>query len=78
MELPDWVWDELKPRTTGAAGLCVALAVFRYGITPPTTTGSASAARVELEASMQSLAGMARISKRALEDAVKELQKEKS
>ena len=31
MEVPNWVWDELRFRTTGSTGLLIALAIFRHG-----------------------------------------------
>lgn len=75
MDVPEWVWDELRPRTRGTAGLLVALAIFRYGggARAEAFPNEGIAHRARVNATMRQLAGMAGVSPRAAEGGVKEL-----
>jgi len=75
MEVPNWVWDELRFRTTGSTGLLIALAIFRHG-------GGRNAEafpregiehRARVRTTLNSLAKMAGVAIRSAEEAVKEL-----
>ncbi len=65
MEVPNWVWDELRPRTAGTTGLMVALAILRHG--EAAQAGGSTAGGTRLKATVQTLASMAGVSKRAVE-----------
>lgn len=75
MEVPDWVWDELRPRTTGSAGLAVAMAILRHGTRSREGAPGYGAGhtRVQVKATMQQLAKMAGVSTRTAEGAVGDL-----
>lgn len=75
MFVPDYVWDELRVRTTGDSGLLIALAIFRHG-------GGRNAEaypregiehRARVRATLTQLKAMAGVSIRSCGDAVKEL-----
>lgn len=53
MEVPNWVWDELRPRTPGNTGLLVAMAILRHG--EATQAGGSTAGGTRLKATVQRL-----------------------